>query len=105
QECVERAATADDAEDQLRDEPTILWRQRRGRECVVDQFGGERLAGAGPVQHVGRDSPGGRHDSTSGPNRMPSVIGCPRRNSCTVIRFFPAGWTSVMHSIRAPDFT
>ena len=43
--------------------------QARGRERVVDEFGGEGVARAGAVQHVGRDLPGGRHDSTSGPKR------------------------------------
>ena len=59
--------------------------------CVTNRRScGERLAAASAssissaakasrdaraVQHIGRDLPGGRHDSTSGPNRMPSTMG------------------------------
>ena len=63
---------------------------------VVDEFGGEPGPRVGAGEGVGRDLPGGRHVSTSGPNResSPPGKGWPRRNSSAVIRFFPAGWSS-----------
>ncbi len=76
QEGVEGAAAADDAVDQLRDEAAILRRDGYGGHRVVDEFGGERLAGARAVQHISCDlASGDRHDSTSGPKRMPSTMG------------------------------
>ena len=88
---VERAAAADHAEHQLRDEPAVLGREVRFREGVIDQFGGEGVAGARAVEYVGRNLACGRHDSTSGPNRTSGVTGWPRRNSTTLIRFLPEG--------------
>jgi hypothetical protein len=73
---IERPLAAEDAEDQLRDEAAIgRIDEADATELLVDELGGETGASVRPGEDIGRSLSSSRHDSTSGPNRIPSTMG------------------------------
>jgi hypothetical protein len=89
---IECALAANHPEYKLCEKPAILGSYPSRRHGILNEFGRESVSRTRAVQHIGGNLPGSeRHASTSGPKRMPSTMGYPRKNSSAVIRFFPAG--------------
>jgi hypothetical protein len=73
---IERPLAAEDTENELRDEAAIgRIDEADATELLVDEFRGEAGASLRAGEDIGRSLSGSRHDSTSGPNRIPSTMG------------------------------